>query len=154
MTTTKQVQFFHERAEQSIGFVFWQISNLWQRKIVQALKPTSLTHVQFVLLAVTGWHNQKGNIVTQAFLAEQAKTDIMMTSKVARTLEQKGLLRREEHKTDTRAFSLILTPLGIKKLNQAMPLVVEVDKQFFSVLKKEQNLFMIKMLELLREHEK
>jgi len=143
------IKFSHDRPEQSMGFIFWQITNLWQRKIVQALEPTSLTHVQFVLLAAIGWHNQKKEIVSQALLARFAKTDVMMTSKVVRTLEQKGLLRREEHQTDTRAFSLILTAQGIKKLNQAMPLVADVDKKFFKVLKGQRSDFMDRMLEIM-----
>lgn len=147
------IKFSHDRPEQSMGFLFWQITNLWQRKIVQSLEPTGLTHVQFVLLAAIGWHNQQKEVVTQALLARFAKTDVMMTSKVARTLEQKGLLRREEHKTDTRAFSLVLTPQGIKKLNQAMPLVVDVDKKFFKVLKGQRSDFMNRMLEIIAGHQ-
>ncbi len=143
------IRFSHDRPEQSMGFLFWQITNLWQRKIVQSLEPTGLTHVQFVLLAAIGWHNQHKEVITQALLARFAKTDVMMTSKVARTLEQKGLLRREEHKTDTRAFSLVLTAQGVKKLNQAMPLVVDVDKKFFKVLKGQRSDFMNRMLEIM-----
>ena len=37
--------------EHSPGFLLWQVSSLWRRKIETALYPLGITHVQFVLLA-------------------------------------------------------------------------------------------------------
>ncbi len=130
----QQVTFSKERPEQSLGFVFWQVSNLWQRKISEALKPLALTHVQFVLLAGIGWFNKMNASVTQVMLAQHAKTDIMMTSKVVRTLEAKKLIVREIHPHDPRAKSLVLTQAGSRLLMQALMVVEQVDEQFFSVL--------------------
>lgn len=130
----KKVTFSKERPEQSLGFVFWQVSNLWQRKIGEVLKPLNLTHVQFVLLAGIGWFNKTHISATQTMLAQHAKTDIMMTSKVVRTLEAKKLIIREIHSTDTRAKSLVLTQAGAKLLTQALAIVEHVDEIFFKEL--------------------
>ena len=132
----KVVQFKHETAAASTGFVFWQVSMLWQRAIVSALKPYDLTHAQFVLLAGTGWlMKMSSDSITQVALAAQAKTDIMMTSKVVRTLVGKNLLQRIDHPADSRAYALRLTSAGVKLLQGALQSVEEADEQFFADLR-------------------
>jgi hypothetical protein len=37
--------------DKSPGFLLWQVTLRWQRKVTIALAPLDLTHVQFVLLA-------------------------------------------------------------------------------------------------------
>src|SRR6185295_17722147 len=83
----------------SPGFLLWQINNKWQSKQRKALKVFGLTHVQFVLLASLVWASDEVSF-TQKQLAEHAKTDVMMTSQVLRTLERKGLIRRTVGITD------------------------------------------------------
>lgn len=126
-----QLRFPKERPEQSLGFMFWQTTNLWQRKIADALKQIDLTHVQFVLLAGVGWLSKEQQTVTQVQLSNHAKTDIMMTSKVVRTLVTKELVIRKPHPTDTRANVLALSAMGNKKLQEALEVVDAVDQQFF-----------------------
>jgi len=119
--------------DDSPGFLLWQVSNLWQRKMKAGLSGLELTHVQFVLLAGIVWLNQQGESVTQAKLAAHAKTDIMMTSKVLRTLEQKGLVERKPHTTDTRAKSLTTTVEGYQLFRKAIRIVDRIDNEFFEV---------------------
>ena len=76
--------------------MFWQTSNLWQRRMVKALKPTGLTLVQLVLLAGVAWLEREGEPITQARLARQAKTDVMMTSQVLKKLESRGLVSKNQ----------------------------------------------------------
>lgn len=128
--------FSKERPEQSLGFMFWQVTNLWQRKAAEALKPFGLTHVQFILLAGTAWLAQQGETVTQNKLAQHAKTDVMMTSKVCRTLEKKGLLLRAKHRFDTRAKALVLTKSGHQAVQQAIQVMHDMDQAFFVELAK------------------
>jgi DNA-binding MarR family transcriptional regulator len=123
-----------ETPDQSPGFLLWQVANDWQRRQRLALKKLNLTHVQFVLLASTGWLNQSIQPVTQVGLANYAHFDIMMTSQVLRTLEKKGLLERANHPTDTRAKSIRLTAAGQSLLDLALPLVEEADRRFFATL--------------------
>ena len=120
--------------EESPGFLLWQVSNLWQRKQRAALKALDLTHVQFVLLANTAWHTHQGQQLTQAQLAHHAQIDVMMTSQVLRTLEEKGLVHREAHPRDTRANLLSVTPAGLETATRAVALAEGVDRAFFGQL--------------------
>ena len=131
MKNDKHVEFWLEKPEESAGFLLWQITNLWQRKMNSALKKLDLTHVQFVLLAVIAWLERFDEPITQVRLAKHAKTNIMMTSKVIGTLEKKDLVIREECRTDTRAKCLSLTKKGLKKVEEAIPVVKGVDEGFF-----------------------
>ena len=121
-----------DRPENGLGFTCWQLTNLWQKKTLTALKKLELTHVQFVLMAGIHWLTQQALVVSQKRLAEHAKTDIMMTSKVLRTLEKKGMVIRARLKSDTRARSLLLTNKGKDTLADAKHVMHELDQQFFS----------------------
>ena len=119
--------------DDSPGFLLWQVSNLWQRKMKAGLSSLGLTHVQFVLIAGIVWLNQKGEVVTQAALAAHAKTDVMMTSKVLRALEKKSLVKRNLHAKDTRAKSLTITSQGDQLFKEAIRIVDRIDNEFFAV---------------------
>lgn len=123
-----------ERADDSPGFLLWQLTNLWQQRIRSALAPLGITHVQFVLLASIAWLENTEAVVSQAILSRHAHTDIMMTSQVVRTLEEKGLVTRTVHPTDTRAKAVSLTAEGHKIAQQALSVVETVDEQFFQGL--------------------
>jgi DNA-binding MarR family transcriptional regulator len=104
----------------------------WQRQMKRALDKLGLTHTQFVLLAALAWLSKHQETVTQIDVATHATLDRMMTSKVLRTLQQKGYLSRQEHHQDTRAKSIRLTAAGEQLLQQAIGIVQQVDEQFFS----------------------
>jgi MarR family transcriptional regulator, organic hydroperoxide resistance regulator len=123
-----------ERADDSPGFLLWQLTNLWQQRTRSALAPLGITHVQFVLLASIAWLENTEVVVSQATLSRHAHTDIMMTSQVVRTLEEKGLVTRTVHPTDTRAKAVSLTVEGHKVAQQAFSVVETVDEQFFQEL--------------------
>lgn len=125
--------FQFDHPDDSPGFLLWQVSNLWQRRMKAGLSNLGLTHVQFVLLAGIVWLNQKGESVTQAAVAAHAKTDVMMTSKVLRTLEQRGLVKRNPHAKDTRAKSLTTTSQGEQLFKEAIKIVDRIDNEFFEV---------------------
>jgi DNA-binding MarR family transcriptional regulator len=131
MKNDRYAKFWYEKPEESAGFLLWQINNLWQRKINAALKELDLTHVQFSLLAGIAWLERFEKPITQVRLARYANTNIMMTSKVVRTLEKKDLILRNECETDTRAKCVSITAKGIQRIEQALPLVKTVDEKFF-----------------------
>ncbi|MDH7463739.1 MarR family transcriptional regulator [Chitinophagaceae bacterium 26-R-25] len=131
---SKDNTFSVEKAEESSGFLLWQVTNLWQREIRKALEQYDLTHSQFVLLASTHWlllHNKE---VTQIELSAHTKIDPMTTSTVLRTLQQKGFVARAEHSTDTRAKVITLTAEGKKIIKKAVVTVEKFDREFFSQL--------------------
>ena len=126
--------FGFENADDSPGFLLWQVTSLWQREIRKALEPFGLTHSQFVLLASCSWLAQQQEPVTQSHLAAHSKMDPMTTSTVLRTLEGKGLLHRLELASDTRAKSVALTLEGRRLVRQTVKIVEKFDQAFFSPL--------------------
>ncbi|GBF50179.1 transcriptional regulator, MarR family [Leptospira ryugenii] len=123
-----------KKAEDSTGFLLWQVISIWQREIRHRLEPLGLTHSQFVLLASLLWLNSQNEEVTQVLISEHTKIDPMTTSSVLRTLEKKGYIQRSEHSTDTRAKSILLSIDGEKIAKQAVREVETFDHEFFASL--------------------
>lgn len=146
--------FTFEKAEDSSGFLLWQVTNLWQREIRKALEKYELTHAQFVLMASTHWLTLQNQDVTQVLLSSHTKIDQMTTSTVLRTLQAKGLLKRAEHSTDTRAKTVALTDEGKKIIKQAVKTVEKFDEEFFSPLGTATSSFNQKLIALLKHSRK
>lgn len=142
--------FSVENADESSGFLLWQVTNLWQREIKKALEKYGLTHSQFVLMASIHWLTLQKQEVTQVVLSAHTKIDPMTTSTVLRTLQQKGLIERKEHLTDTRAKTVALTEEGRNTVKKAVVTVEQFDKRFFSALDgkaSELNTFLLALLQ-------
>ena len=136
-TPRRRIRTRFRTPRESPGFLLWLVTNSWQRQLRAALDPLDLTHVQFVLLASLASLSRHSGLVTQARLAQQARTDVMMTSQVARALERKGLLLRGAHPADHRARGLQVTPRGQQLVNKALGLVERADARFFSAVGKD-----------------
>lgn len=145
----KDNTFSVEKAEESSGFLLWQVTNLWQREIKKALEPYDLTHSQFVLMASIYWLTLHKQDVTQILLSSHTKIDPMTTSTVLRTLQTKGLLQRQEHLTDTRAKTVGLTDNGKKIIKQAVKTIETFDRTFFAKLGDKTETFNKQLLTLL-----
>jgi MarR family transcriptional regulator, organic hydroperoxide resistance regulator len=143
--------FGFENAEESSGFLLWQLTNLWQREIKKSLEPFGLTHSQFVLLASIHWLTIQKRDVTQVLLSNHTKIDPMTTSTVLRTLQTKEFIKRQEHSTDTRAKTVALTATGTKTVKQAIKIVEKFDAHFFAKLKSNVATFNKNILLLLSE---
>lgn len=141
--------FSVKAAEDSSGFLLWQVTTLWQRGIKKALDSISITHPQFVLLASLLWLSKQKESVTQIDLSQHSKIDPMTTSTVIRTLQRKGLIEREEHHTDTRAKTITLTGNGIKITRQAIKIIERFDTDFFLSLGSKAKDFNMGLLTLL-----
>lgn len=127
----KEIEYKYSDKQQSPGFLLWQVTMLWQRTIKRELDELDLTHTQFVLLSVLNHLSETKAIITQVDIAESSKVDRMMTSKVLRTLEEKGFILRKKHPTDTRALTLTLKEKGFRVLRKAIPIVENIDLTFF-----------------------
>ena len=150
MQTTENT-FSFEKAEDSSGFLLWQVTNLWQREIKKALEPYDLTHSQFVLMTSIHWLTIQGVDVTQIVLSAHTKIDPMTTSTVLRTLQSKELIQRKEHKTDTRAKTVALTYAGQQRIIPAIKAVEAFDASFFAVLNNQTHPFNQNLLSLLTQ---
>ncbi len=141
--------FTVQDSNDSTGFLLWQVTAVWQRKITGVLRVHELTQVQFALLASLLWLSKTENHITQVMLAQHAKLDVMMTSQVLRHLEKSGLLERRMHPTDTRAKVLSLTKIGRKKIRAAIPDVEKADELFFNKLKLKREQFNTALITLI-----
>lgn len=150
MKTTDNT-FSVEKAEDSSGFLLWQVTNLWQREIKKALEQYGITHSQFVLMASIHWLTIHKQEVTQIILSAHTKIDPMTTSTVLRTLQQKGFIQRREHLTDTRAKVVELTNEGKKIIKEAVVTVEQFDTEFFSLLGDKTTAFNRNLLVLLEQ---
>lgn len=132
----------------SPGFVLYFVTNAWRARQRAALAPLGLTLVQFALLAGAVWLTRDQSPLTQARLARHARLDVMVTSTVVRTLEQKRLLTRRVHPADTRAKSIQATAEGRRLAVDALGIVDAVDRSFFATLGPEATAFTTSLRQL------
>jgi len=116
----------------SPGFWLHHAALAWRAELDARLRAVGLTHTQFMLLATAGWLSHVDGPPTQQQVAEQAGADRMMTSKVVRTLEERGLLTRKGDRTDARIFRLHLTKSGRELTDRATAIARAVDAEFFT----------------------
>jgi DNA-binding MarR family transcriptional regulator len=126
--------FGFEKPEHSPGFLLWQTTITWQRQIKKALDPYDISHAQFVILANTLWFEGVKQTPTQILIARSTKLDKMTVSKSLKKLTAQGLIKRTEHKDDTRAKSVHLTTKGKTMTSKLVPIVEKIDTDFFGVL--------------------
>ena len=122
------------RPEESLGWRLWHVLHAYQRTLEQSLVALDLTHLQYMLLALTGYLTLAGEIPSQARLAAVAGLDKMMVSKVIRLLEDKGFVRRSPHPNDPRANRVDVTADGVEVLYKALPLARLLHDRFFDCL--------------------
>ncbi|MCB0820750.1 MAG: MarR family transcriptional regulator [Bacteroidetes bacterium] len=116
--------------ENNAGFVMWQVSMLWQRKLKAELDKLGLTHAQFLLLAALDYQSTQKKVVSQQDLATHCRIDKMMTSKILRIMQKKGFITRRKNKMDTRSKTLVVSEEGEMVLKQALKAVDRVDGDF------------------------
>ena len=131
--------FSFDKPEQSPGFLLWQVTNLWQRKINAILRPYGLTHAQFVVLATLAWFKKQKTNPTQIQISSFSKMDAMFVSAIIQYLENKKWVKREVSAADSRAKNVTLTTEGFRLVAKMIKKVEEFDRDFFSKLGKSQN---------------
>ncbi len=94
------------------GSLLWRVSMKWRAAVDRAVGPLGLTHAQYSLLASLYGLTRTGARPSQRELADFSGLEPIYVSKLARTLEQAGLLARNENPADSRAVQLVLTEHG------------------------------------------
>ncbi|MCP1225068.1 MarR family winged helix-turn-helix transcriptional regulator [Sebaldella sp. S0638] len=140
--------------DQSVGLVFWRVSVLWQRKVKESLNQLGITHTQFVILATVQELSENSIIATQKEISDFSSVDVMTVSSVLRLLEKNGYLERKPHPKDTRANIIIITPKGVETIHTAIPLVENIDENFFFENDEENQHFLELLSELKKNNEK
>jgi len=138
--------FGFEKPEHSPGFLLWQTTIIWQRRIKKALDPYDISHAQFVILANVLWFEGINQIPTQILIVRSTKLDKMTVSKSLKKLVFQRLIKRVEHKDDTRAKSVYLTTKGKALISKLVPIVEKIDEEFFGMTNKSNQQSLIHIL--------
>lgn len=141
--------FGFDKPDDSPGFLLWQTTMIWQRRIKKVLEIHSISHAQFVIMATLLWFESHGYETTQTLIINWSKLDKMTVSKSLRILADFGLVHRVEHKTDTRAKSVSLTDNGKNLVHKLVPIVEGIDSKFFGNLSNEKQKSLIAVLQQL-----
>lgn len=105
------------------GYLLWRVATKWRAAVDRAVAPLGLTHAQYSLLASLYGLSRSGERPSQRELADFTGLEPIYVSKLARALEASGLLTRDEHPSDPRAWSLRLTSKGSSTAVRAVEVV-------------------------------
>ena len=141
--------FGFDRPKASPGFLLWQTSITWQRRIRKALEPHGISHPQFVIMAIVLWLEAHEGPPSQTKLIQWSKLDKMTVSSCLKKLKSMGLVERKEDELDTRSKLVSLTQEGKTLIHQLVPIVEAVDAQFFGQLNDEEQQMLLKLLDKL-----
>lgn len=129
----KDNTFSVQQAEDSSGFLLWQVTSLWQQKIKKALNDKYQLNIsQFVIMTSIHWLTIHDDEVTQVSISHHTKIDSMNVSQILKSLQSKNYIVRKEHPTDTRAKVVFLSESGKQLIKQAIMDIDVVDKAFFN----------------------
>ena len=117
--------------ENAVGFVLWRLVHRYVRELDRELAALNLTHLQFTILAFAAWLARSSEVVTQPQLARFGDVHPMQVSKVQKSLEGKGLIRRPGSGSDIRVRLVALTGTGLTALGVALPIAVKVQARLF-----------------------
>ncbi|MDF3034581.1 MAG: ohrR [Alphaproteobacteria bacterium] len=138
--------FGFDKPEDSPGFLLWQTTMTWQRLIKKTLEPYAISHAQFVIMAILLWLEGHAYDTSQILIVNWSKLDKMTVSKSLKKLVAQGLVHRVEHATDMRAKSVSLTDQGKALVCQLVPIIEQVDAEFFGEISKPDHQSLIQIL--------
>ena len=134
METSQFNSAYKDEYKKSTGLLFIRAYHKWHGLIKNELKSIDLTHPQFVVLTTLAALVRQQEWVSQTDIARFSDMDVMTVSQIIRLLVKKELIMREVHPKDSRANIILLTDMGLQKVNQALPLVEGIDQTFFGKL--------------------
>jgi DNA-binding MarR family transcriptional regulator len=112
----------------------WRLSMRWRAAIDRAITPLGLTNAQYAVLAPLLGMDLAGRRPSQRELADFTGLEPLYVSKLARALEQAGLLERTGNPADTRAVQLALTDRGRQVARQAVDQVLGLQDELTAPL--------------------
>lgn len=130
----RHLPFGFDRPEDSPGFLLWQTTIMWQRQIKRALESHHISHAEFVIIATLMWLEAHKYEVNQVLIIDISKLDKMTVSKSLKNLAIRGYVNRVEHARDARAKTVSLTENGKNMVRLLVPIVEQIDSQFFGIL--------------------
>ena len=140
------------------GSLVWRLSMKWRAAVDRTVAPFGLTHAQYVLLATLYGLSLQGIQPSQRELAEANGLEPVYVSRLARALEEGGLIERAESPADPRAVEISLTPHGEEVVIPAIAAVRELHDELLEPIGGPRGLenrrFRNTLRSLLRENEK
>jgi DNA-binding MarR family transcriptional regulator len=112
------------------GFLLWRLATKLRAAADRELAPLGLTHAQYTLLASLYGFSRSGAKPSQRELADWTGLEPIFVSKLARALEQAGLIERTGHPGDLRAVQLRLTDDGAAVAERAIAIVRTFQEEF------------------------
>jgi DNA-binding MarR family transcriptional regulator len=112
------------------GYLLWRLTTKLRAAVDRILAPLGLTHAQYSLLASLYGFSRTGAQPSQRELADWTGLEPIFVSKLARALEQAGLIDRTEHPADPRAVQLRLTGHGTDIAQRAIAIVHTFQEEF------------------------
>ncbi|GLW90246.1 MarR family winged helix-turn-helix transcriptional regulator [Actinokineospora globicatena] len=106
-----------------VSGLLWRVSTRWRAAIDRAVTPHGLTHAQYAVLAPLLTLHRSGTRPSQRRLADFTGLEPLYVSKLARSLEQAGLLTRTPDPDDSRAMLLSPTDHGRECAERAIAAV-------------------------------
>ena len=144
---------YKDEYQESTGLLFIRAYHKWHGLIKNKLRTIDLTHPQFVVLTTLAALLRQQEWVSQTDIARFSDMDVMTVSQIIRLLVKKGLIMREVHPKDSRANIILLTDMGLQKVNQALPLVEGIDQTFFGKLGNKTEILNQLLMELEAEND-
>ena len=132
---------YKDEYKKSTGLLFIRAYHKWHGLIKNELKTIDLTHPQFVVLTTLVALLRQQEWVSQTDIARFSDMDVMTVSQIIRLLVKKEFILREVHPKDSRANIILLTDMGLQKVNRALPLVESIDQAFFGKLENKTEVF-------------
>ncbi|WP_326834034.1 MarR family transcriptional regulator [Amycolatopsis rhabdoformis] len=111
------------------GHLVWRLSMKWRAAVDRTVKPLGLTHAQYSMLAVLTGLVRGGTRPSQRELADHTGLEPLHVSKLARALDQAGLVARPPDPDDPRAVRLDLTARGHEVITEAIALVRDLHEE-------------------------
>jgi MarR family transcriptional regulator, organic hydroperoxide resistance regulator len=116
-----------------LGFALAQAAQVWRARLTEELADLGVTAPQFfVLAALLHIHGRGLEAPTQREIGERTGTDANTTSQILRGIERRGLIRRDPHTRDSRAFALTLTPDGLELARECARRARALNDLFFA----------------------
>ncbi|GAA2999838.1 MarR family winged helix-turn-helix transcriptional regulator [Actinokineospora diospyrosa] len=117
-----------------VSGLVWRLSTRWRAMIDRVVTPLGLTHAQYAVVAPLSSLQRAGTRPSQRQLADFTGLEPLYVSKLARSLEQAGLVTRTPDPADSRAMLLSLTDRGREVTDQAITAVVALQDQLTASL--------------------
>jgi DNA-binding MarR family transcriptional regulator len=122
------------RAAPTTGYLVWRLLLKWRAAMDRELAPLGLTHARFSLFASLYALSQAGRRPSQRELADFSGLEPVFISRLARALEQGGLVERDPHPADPRAVQLRITQRGLEVITTAIDVVQRLDERHLAPL--------------------